>query len=178
MPAMAISDLENLLGVTITGTTQQPQYEAQLTAAKNMAVEACNNPFTSNKQQTNPDGSLSYDSNGDPIYVQATKPNGTLIYDECNNPVYVQVEDIPTGAQMGIAWMVKAMRENPNVSSQTLGDMSKSFFQGATYKAALKMLRPYRKAKFIKSPPRRNDNIFLNPAGSGLFVNGYNDGVL
>lgn len=55
---------------------------------------------------------------------------------------------IPSGAQMGVAWIVKAMGETPNVSSQSLGDMSKSFFEGATYRAALGFLKPYRKAGF------------------------------
>lgn len=57
-------------------------------------------------------------------------------------------EAIPKGAQMGIALIVKAMGENQNVQSQSLGDMSKSFFEGATYRSALGYLKPYRKASF------------------------------
>lgn len=55
---------------------------------------------------------------------------------------------IPKGAQMGVALLVKAMGEGQNVQSQSLGDMSKSFFEGGTYKAALGYLKPYRKAGF------------------------------
>jgi hypothetical protein len=68
-----------------------------------------------------------------------------------NNP-FVDIdgnEIIPAGAQMGIALMVQAMGEKQNVSGQSLGDMSKSFFQNGTFNAANPYLRPYRKAKFV-----------------------------
>lgn len=52
-------------------------------------------------------------------------------------------ESIPKGAQMGIALLVKSMSENSNVSSQSLGDMSKSFFEGATGREAKLYLKPY-----------------------------------
>jgi hypothetical protein len=58
-------------------------------------------------------------------------------------------ESIPPGAQMGIALMVKAMGENQNVASQSLGDMSKSFFANGTFNAAATYLKPYRKMKFV-----------------------------
>ena len=73
----------------------------------------------------------------------------------CNNQFLVTAEDgttsevIPPGAQMGIALMVKAMGENQNVQSQSLGDMSKSFFQNGTFNAAAPYLKPYRKVKFV-----------------------------
>ena len=68
----------------------------------------------------------------------------------CNNDFLDDfgVENIPTGAQMGIALIVQSMGEKQNVASQTLGDMSKSFFQGGTNAAAMKYLKPYRKAGF------------------------------
>lgn len=72
----------------------------------------------------------------------------------CNNEFLVEQDDgtykevIPKGAQMGIALMVKSMGESQNVSSQALGDMSKSFFKGGTYKSALGYLKPYRKVGF------------------------------
>ena len=68
----------------------------------------------------------------------------------CNNP-FLDVdgnEAIPTGAQMGIALLVQAMGEKQNVASQSLGDMSKSFFQDGTKSAAKGYLKPYRKAGF------------------------------
>lgn len=64
----------------------------------------------------------------------------------CNNQF---AEGIPSGAKKGIALIVKSMGENGNVASQSLGDMSKSFFQGATMDEALKYLRPYKKVKFV-----------------------------
>lgn len=70
----------------------------------------------------------------------------------CKNPFEDQdgKQSIPAGAQMGIALMVKAMGEkNQNVASQSLGDMSKSFFQNGTYDAAIKYLKPYRRARYI-----------------------------
>jgi hypothetical protein len=60
----------------------------------------------------------------------------------CNNDFIVinadgtTAETIPAGAQMGIAFIVQAMGEKQNVASQSLGDMSKSFFQGGTMAAA------------------------------------------
>jgi hypothetical protein len=73
----------------------------------------------------------------------------------CNNDFMVldadgvtEKEEIPPGAQMGVALMVQAMGEKQNVQSQSLGDMSKSFFQGGTMSAAQTYLKPYRKASF------------------------------
>lgn len=64
----------------------------------------------------------------------------------CNNPF---VDGIPPSVKKGIALMVKSMGENGNVSSQSLGDMSKSFFEGGTMKEAHTYFRPFRKVKFI-----------------------------
>jgi hypothetical protein len=57
------------------------------------------------------------------------------------------VLDIPPGAKIGIALIVKSMTETQNVQSQSLGDMAKSFFEGGTYKSALLYLKPFRKMK-------------------------------
>lgn len=68
----------------------------------------------------------------------------------CNNQ-FLDVdgkESIPGGAQMGIAMMVKALGEQQNVASQSLGDMSKSFFQNGTYAAAMPYLKAYRRSGF------------------------------
>lgn len=105
---MDISDIQNLLGITIS-SEQELMYEARLAAAVDQAKTYCNNQF------------LDADGN----------------------------ESIPPGAQMGIAFMVKAMGENQNVASQSLGDMSKSFFANGTFNAALPYLKPYRKVKFV-----------------------------
>ncbi|MEH6943392.1 head-tail connector protein [Bacillus sp. JJ722] len=65
---------------------------------------------------------------------------------ECNN----QFEDgLPSRVKRAVALLVKSMGENSNVASQSLGDMSKSFFQGATQKDVQDYLRPYKKVKFV-----------------------------
>lgn len=55
---------------------------------------------------------------------------------------------LPEDVQLAVSLMVKSMGESQNVASQSLGDMSKSFFQNGTYIAALSYLKPYRKAGF------------------------------
>ncbi|MCD8325050.1 MAG: hypothetical protein LUC32_08945 [Clostridiales bacterium] len=44
-------------------------------------------------QDTNPDGSLKYDEDGDPVYKQATDVNGNPLTDENGDPVYEQATD-------------------------------------------------------------------------------------
>lgn len=63
----------------------------------------------------------------------------------CNNNF---ADGIPGGVKKGIALIVKSMNENNNVASQSLGDMSKSFYQGATMNEAHSYFKPYRKARF------------------------------
>jgi len=57
--------------------------------------------------------------------------------------------EIPDGAQMGIALLVKGSSEQHNVASQSLGDMSKSFFQGGTSTAGYNRLNAYRRGKKV-----------------------------
>jgi hypothetical protein len=64
----------------------------------------------------------------------------------CNNSF---PDGFPSSVKKGIALVVKSMNENGNVSSQSLGDMSKSFFEGATMNEAHEYFRPFRKVKFI-----------------------------
>ena len=54
----------------------------------------------------------------------------------------------PPGVKRAITLMVRSSNENSNVASQSLGDMSKSFFPGGTLQEAEKLLRPYRKVRF------------------------------
>lgn len=56
---------------------------------------------------------------------------------------------LPGAVKKGVALIVKSMNENSNVASQSLGDMSKSFFQGATINEAHKYFKPFRKLKFV-----------------------------
>jgi hypothetical protein len=58
-------------------------------------------------------------------------------------------DGIPPAVKKGIALLVKSMNENSNVSSQSLGDMSKAFFEGATLREAHVYFKPYRKPKFV-----------------------------
>jgi hypothetical protein len=62
---------------------------------------------------------------------------------------YTKRTELPAGASMGVAMLVKALGENPGVASQSLGSMSKSFFEGGSYKAALNYLRPYKRIRVI-----------------------------
>lgn len=64
----------------------------------------------------------------------------------CNNQFH---DGLPGGVKKAVTLIVKSMGENNNVASQSLGDMSKSFFQGATMDEAHQYLKPYRKVKFI-----------------------------
>lgn len=52
-------------------------------------------------------------------------------------------EVFPGGVKMGIATVVQAMGEKQNVQSQSLGDMSKSFFKNGTFDAAHMYFKPY-----------------------------------
>jgi hypothetical protein len=64
----------------------------------------------------------------------------------CNNSFK---DGVPSSVKKGIALLVRSMSENSSVSSQSLGDMSKSFFEGGTIKEANKYFNPYRKARFL-----------------------------
>lgn len=54
---------------------------------------------------------------------------------------------LPDDIEVAVDLLIKAMKET-NVSSQSLGDMAKSFFEGATYRNAMSYLKPYRRAGF------------------------------
>ncbi len=64
----------------------------------------------------------------------------------CNNPFQ---GDLPPAVKKAVALIVKSMGENNNVASQTLGDMSKTFYEDGTLNEAHRYLRPYKKVKFI-----------------------------
>ncbi|WP_026678212.1 phage head-tail connector protein [Fictibacillus gelatini] len=56
---------------------------------------------------------------------------------------------LPSGVKQSITKLVKAYQENSNVASQSLGDMSKSFFEGGTMNEVHRLLKPYRKVRFL-----------------------------
>lgn len=56
---------------------------------------------------------------------------------------------LPSGVKQAITKLVKAYQENSNVASQSLGDMSKSFFEGGTMNEVHRLLKPYRKVRFL-----------------------------
>lgn len=64
----------------------------------------------------------------------------------CNNDFK---DGFPSGVKRAIALLVRSLSEDSSVQSQRLGDMSKTFFEGATQKEAHKYLKAYRKVKFI-----------------------------
>ena len=55
---------------------------------------------------------------------------------------------LPPDIEVVVDMLTKSMKENPAVASQSLGDMSKSFFRSGTHDAAMVYLRPYRKHGF------------------------------
>lgn len=57
-------------------------------------------------------------------------------------------DGLPGGVKRAITLLVRLTNENSNVASQSLGDMSKSFFQGQTFDEARDFLMPYRKLKW------------------------------
>lgn len=57
--------------------------------------------------------------------------------------------DIPPSVKKGIALIVKSMGESSNVASQSLGDMSKSFFKGGTLDESHRYFAKYKLVKFI-----------------------------
>lgn len=58
-------------------------------------------------------------------------------------------EGLPPNVKQAVAKLVKAYQENSNVASQSLGDMSKSFFEGGTMNEVHRLLQPYRKVVFM-----------------------------
>lgn len=50
--------------------------------------------------------------------------------------------ELPADVEIAVDLVVKSMKET-NVASQSLGDMAKSFFEGATYRSALNFLKPH-----------------------------------
>lgn len=56
---------------------------------------------------------------------------------------------LPQGVKMGAAFLVKAMGENPGVSSRTLADMSTTFAAGETRKTAKSFWNSYKRAHFV-----------------------------
>jgi len=58
-------------------------------------------------------------------------------------------EGFPAGVKQALTKLVKAYQENSNVASQSLGDMSKSFFEGGTMNEVHRLLQPYRRARFV-----------------------------
>ncbi|NNV04634.1 head-tail connector protein, partial [Brevibacillus sp. MCWH] len=57
-------------------------------------------------------------------------------------------EGLSPNVKQAVAKLVKAYQENSNVASQSLGDMSKSFFEGGTMNEVHRLLAPYRKLLF------------------------------
>lgn len=69
----------------------------------------------------------------------------------CNNQFLNENGELslPPAVKQAVAKLVKAYQENSNVASQSLGDMSKSFFEGGTMNEVNRILAPYRKVRFI-----------------------------
>jgi hypothetical protein len=60
------------------------------------------------------------------------------------------VDGLPGEVKQAVAKLVKAFQENGNVASISLGDMSKSFFEGGTMNEVKRLLEPFtKKVRFI-----------------------------
>lgn len=59
-------------------------------------------------------------------------------------------EGLPPNVKQAVAKLVKAYQENSNVASQSLGDMSKSFFKGGTMDEVDRLLDPYKKGRKVR----------------------------
>lgn len=58
--------------------------------------------------------------------------------------------EIPADVEIAMEMLVMGMKQNPGIASQSLGDMSKSFFDSNSYeKAAMRYLKPYMKLKIF-----------------------------
>jgi hypothetical protein len=69
----------------------------------------------------------------------------------CRNP-FLNVDGalkLPSPVKAGIAILVKSLGQNNNVQSQSLGDMSKSFFENGAMNEAHLYFKPFKKARFI-----------------------------
>jgi Phage gp6-like head-tail connector protein len=58
-------------------------------------------------------------------------------------------EGLPPAVKQAVAKLVKAYQENSNVASQSIDGMSKSFFEGGTMNEVHRLLKPYKKVRFI-----------------------------
>lgn len=82
-----------------------------------------------------PDSDTSQDS-----YLQATLDDALdLVKEKCRSTF---ANGLPGGVKRAIVLLVKSTNES-NVASQSLGDMSKSFFKGESYNEALEILEDY-----------------------------------
>lgn len=91
------------------------------------------------------------DTSQDEFLQESLEDAIDYVKEYCNNPFHNEKgeEVIPGAVKKGVALLVKSMSENPNVASQSLGDMSKSFFKGATMEEAHRYFKPYRRLKFV-----------------------------
>lgn len=58
-------------------------------------------------------------------------------------------EELPPTVKQAIAKLVKAYQENSNIASMSMDGLSKSFFEGGTMNEVHRLLKPYRRVRFI-----------------------------
>jgi Phage gp6-like head-tail connector protein len=58
-------------------------------------------------------------------------------------------EGLPPAVKQAVAKLVKAYQENSNLASMSIDGMSKTFFEGGTMNEVKRLLKPYRKVRFI-----------------------------
>lgn len=58
-------------------------------------------------------------------------------------------EGLPPAVKQAVAKLVKAYQENSNIASMSMDGLSKSFFEGSTMNEVHRLLKPYRRVRFI-----------------------------
>ncbi|TQK41963.1 hypothetical protein FB479_11664 [Brevibacillus sp. AG162] len=85
-------------------------------------------------------------------YKKALEAAKSHVKQKCNNP-FIDVngkETIPEDVQMGVALVVKSMLEEHSVASNSInGQLTESFFQGATYEAAKQYWKAHRRVGVV-----------------------------
>lgn len=58
-------------------------------------------------------------------------------------------DGFPSGVKQAITKLVKAYQKDSSVASESLKDMSKSYFEGGMLNEVHRLLKPYRRVRFI-----------------------------
>lgn len=89
-----------------------------------------------------PDADTSQDD-----FIEAMIPIATEFAEShCNRSF---ANDMPFGVKLGVAKLIESFGSNNNVSSESIGDLSQSFFSSDIPDSVKTFLKPYRQVKFV-----------------------------